>query len=220
MTIHSNPASEVSLVRALLDAGGVAKTADEGQTAFRWQGHPRAFVLITRGTLIVHFRTKDRQVPWAECRASAGQDCMPVTAAILSEREITVRARCSDLTTWIELSPNRLVLLVHGDMDFRRALFATHARRLPTFFAKISTKNGPSLDNRLADWLLCHATGREVIATHGDIARDLLTAREVVSRRLRDFASKGWIVQQRGRIHIDAPAALARVSRGCFSLVG
>ena len=117
-----------------------------------------------------------------------------------------------------ELSPNSLVLLVHSDMAFRKALFATHAKRLPTFFAKISAKDGLSLDNRLADWLLCHAKGREVVATHGDIAKDLLTAREVVSRRLREFATKGWIIQQRGRIHIDAPAALTRLSRECFSL--
>lgn len=218
MSIHPDLGQHASLARAVLDAGGVRKSADEGQTAFRWQGHPRAFVLITRGKLTVHFRTKGRQVPWAECRASVGQDCMPVTAAILSEREITVRAKCVGPTTWIELSPNRLVLLVHSDMAFRQALFATHAQRLPTFFARISTKDALSLDNRLADWLLCHAKGREVVATHGDIAKDLLTAREVISRRLRGFASKGWIVQQRGRIEIDAPAALTRLSKGCFSL--
>lgn len=218
MNIHSNPSRDAPLDRVVLDAGGVVRSADEGQTAFCWQGHPRAFVLITRGKLTVHFRTTGRQVPWAECRASAGQDCMPVTAAILSEREISVRAKCVGPTTWIELSPNSLVLLVHSDMGFRKTLFATHAKRMPTFFAKISAKNGLSLDNRLADWLLCHAKDRVVVATHWDIAKDLLTAREVVSRRLGDFASKGWIIQQRGRIHIDAPAALTRLSKGGFSL--
>ena len=64
-----------------------------------------------------------------------------------------------------------------------------HAKRLPTFFARISVKNGLSLDNRLADWLLCHTQGREAVATHREITADLLTAREVISRRLRDFAS-------------------------------
>ena len=218
MNIQANPSQGFPLARAVVDAGGVVKSTNEGQTAFRWQGYPRAFVLVTQGKLTVRFLTEGRQMPWAECRASVGQDCMPVTAAILSEQEITVRAKCSESTTWLELSPNSLVLLVHSDMGFRRALFATHARRLPTFFAKVSAKNGLSLDNRLADWLLCHAKDREVVATHEGIAEDLLTAREVVSRRLRDFASKGWIIQQRGRIHIDAPAALSRLSRGCFSL--
>lgn len=218
MNIHSGATTAYSLSQAALDAGGRAKSAEEGQTAFRWQGHPRSFVLVTRGRLTVHFRTRGRQVPWAECRASEGQDCMPVTAAILSEREITVRAKCAEPASWIELSPNTLVLLVHSDMGFRRALFATHAKRLPTFFARVSSRNALSLDNRLADWLISRALSGVVVATHGDIARDLLTAREVVSRRLRDFATKGWIIQERGRIQIDAPAALTRMSRGRFSL--
>jgi CRP/FNR family transcriptional regulator len=217
-SMQDTPVMDFPLEQAVLDAGGLPRSGEEGQTAFRWQGHPRAFVLVTRGRLTVHFRTRGRQVPWAECRAAQGQDCMPVTAAILSEREITVRAKCTEPCRWIELSPNSLVLLVHGDMRFRRALFATHAQRLPTFFAKISSRSVLSLDNRLADWLLSHARAGEVIATHGEIAKDLLTAREVVSRRLRDFATKGWIIQERGRILLDAPAALGRLSKGCFCL--
>lgn len=218
MTTAGQVSDRFSLQHAVLDAGGVLTSADEGATAFRWQGHPRAFVLLTEGKLTVHFRTRGRQVPWAECRATAGQDCMPVTAAILSGREITVRATCNAYCEWIELSPTSLILLVHGDMAFRRALFATHARRLPTFFARLSSKNSISLDCRLANWLLNHALSGEVSATHGEIANDLMTAREVVSRKLRDFAMKGWIVQQRGLIRLDAPAALARLSRGTFSV--
>ena len=207
-----------SLERAIVDAGGVVRTAPEGAIAYRWQGLPRAFIFVKSGKLSVQFRTKDRQVPWAECRAADGQDCMPVTAAILSERTISVRAVCMSPTTWIELSPTALVLLVHGSPAFRHALFAGHARRLPTFFARISTKNAMRLDQRIADWLLSHASAYEVRATHSDIATDLLTAREVVSRKLKDFAQKGWIEQRRGVILIAAPAALARVSKGVFSM--
>ena len=204
----------VSLRQTVLDAGGVCRSAGHGRTAFRWQGHPRAFVLLTTGRLSVHFRTMGRRVPWAECRATGGQDCMPVTAAILSGREITVRAACAVPCAWIELPPTRLVLLVHEDIAFRRALFGTHARRLPTFFARISSKNVVRFEHRLAEWLLSHARCGEIAATHSEIADELLTAREVVSRKLRTFASKGWIVQRRGRIRIAAPAALARLSGG------
>lgn len=209
-----------SLAQAVLDAGGVRKSAAQGETAFRWQGRPRAFVLLETGKLTVHFRTKGRQVPWAECRATEGQDCMPVTAAILSDREIAVRAFCTAPCTWIELSPTSLVLLVHGNLEFRCALFTAHAKRLPTFFSRISSSNAVSLDRRIADWLLSHAHSGEVVATHTEIAADLLTAREVVSRKLKDFATRGWIVQERGRIRLDAPAALSRLSRDAFSVCG
>lgn len=207
-----------SLERAIIAAGGVIRSGPESAVAYKWQGLPRAFIFVTHGKLSVQFRTKDRQVPWAECRASEGQDCMPVTAAILSERAISVRAVCMAPSTWIELSPVALVLLVHGSTEFRHALFAGHAKRLPTFFARISTKNAVGLDQRIADWLLSHACGNEVRGTHSDIAADLLTAREVVSRKLKEFATKGWIAQRRGSIQIEAPAALSRVSKGVFSM--
>jgi CRP/FNR family transcriptional regulator len=219
LTRHNAPeGTRYSLENAIIDAGGIIRSAPEGAIAYRWQGLPRSFIFVKTGKLSVHFRTKDRRVPWAECRATDDQDCMPVTAAILSERAISVRAVCMAPSTWIELSPTSLVLLVHGQPEFRRALFAGHARRLPTFFARISTKNAVGLDQRIADWLLGHATENEVHATHLDIANDLLTAREVVSRRLKDFASKGWIEQRRGCILIEAPAALTRVSKGVFSM--
>lgn len=206
------------LTQTIVDAGGVIRTAPEGVVAFSWQGLPRAFIFVISGRLSVQFRTKDRPGPWSECRASAGQDCMPITAAILSERAIPVRAVCMALSTWIELSPMVLVLLVHEQPDFRHALFAGHIQRFSTFFARISTKNVLALDQRIADWLLSHARANEVRATHSDIAMDLVTAREVVSRKLKGFASKGWIAQQRGCILIEAPAALSRVSRGVFSM--
>lgn len=208
---------QLALTQAIIDAGGVLRTAPEGAVAFRSQGLSRAFLLAKSGRLSVQFRTKDRRVPWAECRAAGGQDCMPVTAAILSGRAIPVRAVCMTPATWIESSPMALVLLVHVQPDCRHALFGGQAKRLATFFARISSKNALGLDQRIADWLLRHARANEVRATHTDIAFDLLTAREVVSRQLEKFASKGWIAQQRGCLLIEAPAALSRVSRGVFS---
>lgn len=212
------PQSPFSLEQAILHAGGVPRAAPAGAIAYRWQGLPKAFVLVTSGMLSVQFRTRDRYAPWAECRAAGRQDCMPVTAAILSARTISVRAVCLAPTRWLELSPLSLILLVHSDRAFRHALFAGHAERLPTFFARISAQNTATLDQRIADWLLDHAQDNAVCTTHSDIAAGLLTAREVVSRKLRSFASKGWISQRRGHIQIEAPAALARVSRGVFSL--
>lgn len=217
MTTERQRSDARHMQQAVLNAGGVLKSAKEGETAFRWQGHPKAFVLLTVGKLTVHFRTRARQVPRAECRAMQGQDCMPVTAAILSNREIAVRATCTAPCRWIELSPTSLIFLVHGDMAFRSALFATHAQRLPTVFAHLFSRNVVKLDCRLAEWLLEHARSGDVLATHAEIASDLMTAREVVSRRLRDFATKGWILQNRGFIRLDAPAALARLSRGAQS---
>jgi CRP/FNR family transcriptional regulator len=206
------------LLQAVVDAGGVLRSGMQGATVCRWQGQPRAFLFVTSGRLSVHVRTWNRRAPWAECGVSGGEDCMPVTAAILSERAIMLRAVCASASTWLELAPAKLVALLHDRPDFRRALFAGHAERLPSFIARVSARRAVSLDRRIAGWLLAHAEVRTVRATHADIAEDLLTAREVVSRNLGDFAAKGWIEQRRGCIRIEAPAALSRVSRGQYSL--
>lgn len=206
------------LGKALMEAGGVVRCAPVGAVAFRWRGLSRAFIFVQSGKLSVQFRTSDRQLVWAECRAASGQDCMPVTASILSRRPITVRSVCMEASTWIELSPLALVHLVHEQPEFRHALFAGHSSRLPAFFARISALNALGLDQRIAEWLLRHGRANEVRATHAEIANDLLTAREVVSRKLKQFALKGWIAQHRGCIHIEAPAALSRVSRGVFPI--
>ncbi|WP_459012015.1 Crp/Fnr family transcriptional regulator [Roseivivax sp. CAU 1753] len=214
MTQHARSTAGAALAQALRDAGGVEARMEPGQTAFRCHGMPQAFVFVTEGKLKVHFRTVERQVPWAEYRAAAGQDCMPVTAAILGGCDIRVPATCTTPCVWIALPPAELVRLAHSDPGFQKALFATHAARLPTFFARLSSRNTIGAERLLADWLPGHASEGLVLATHGDIARDLLTAREVVTRRLQDFAAKGWILQERGRIRLDAPAALRRLSRG------
>ncbi len=206
----------LTLERAVRTVGGIARRAAAGQTVFSWQSQPKAFVLLTSGKLTVQFRTRGRRVPWAECRATGGEDCMPVTAAILSGRDIDVRAVATAPCSWIELPPADFMTLVHGPAGFRRALFAQHARRLPHFFARITSKNAVTLDQRIAEWLLGHAKSGQVAATHDAIAADLITAREVVSRRLRDFARKGWIVQRRGTIDLVAPGAMSRLSRNAF----
>jgi CRP/FNR family transcriptional regulator len=203
-----------TLVKAVFDAGGKLHSAEAGKTAFRWTGRPCAFVLLRSGKVSVRFRTTRPALPWAECRAIRGQDCMPVTAAILSDADITVRATCLERTSWIELAPSSLVLLVHGNPDFRRALFAQHALRLPAFFARISEDGAGPNDQRLATWLMTHAVDGILKATHGQIAADLITAREVVSRQLKSFADKGWIEQGRGSIVVAAPSAIWRVARG------
>lgn len=199
---------------AVLDHGGVVQHRQTGAMAFDWQGASRAFMLVRSGRLSVQYLTRSKAQSWAECRASGGLDCLPVTAAILSGHKINVRATCLQPTSWIELEAEVFTELVAQDTGFRQALFSLHAARLPVLFRRVSGEGVNSNDQRLAAWLIAHAVNGQVTATHGVIAADLLTAREVVSRRLKGFAVKGWISQQRGRTVIEAAGALSRVARG------
>ncbi|MFP4328543.1 MAG: Crp/Fnr family transcriptional regulator [Paracoccaceae bacterium] len=181
-----------------------------GDIAFEWEGLPRRFVLLTQGSIRVRFRTRDRRVPWAECRAFGGQDCMPVSASILARSEIAVRAVCLQPSRWLALPPDRFRCLVNENTAFRRALFEQHAARLPAFFARTSAPSGLSTVQRLAEWLLGNADEDRIDVTHQQIASELVTVREVVSRNLKRFVESGWIEQGRGWIRVVHPEALSR----------
>jgi len=66
------------------------------------------------------------------------------------------------------------------------------------------------MDSRLAAYLVRQAGQRQkvVTTTHGEIAAELGTSREVVTRILSDFEGDGLIATSRGRIRIRRPDAL------------
>lgn len=72
------------------------------------------------------------------------------------------------------------------------------------------------LDRRLADYLLerCPDAGTEVRVTHEQIAADLSTAREVVSRLLRDFERRGAVSLGRGKVVVRSTEKLG-AARTC-----
>ena len=68
------------------------------------------------------------------------------------------------------------------------------------------------IDARTAGYLLKFAEGKDnaVNATHREIADELGTSREVITRILKDFESRGLIETQRGRILVLRPAELEK----------
>ena len=65
------------------------------------------------------------------------------------------------------------------------------------------------MDVRLAERLLALAGDfKEISATHHDLAKELGTAREVISRILNDFHKRGLVEQSRGRITLTDKAGL------------
>ena len=68
-----------------------------------------------------------------------------------------------------------------------------------------------SADRRLAKFLLTESArtaSDEIRLTHEETAQYLGTAREVVSRLIREFSQEGLVQTSRGRIHILNRAAL------------
>jgi CRP/FNR family transcriptional regulator len=72
-----------------------------------------------------------------------------------------------------------------------------------------------SMDKRVASELIeqrAMVQSDEIIITHDEIARNLGTAREVVSRMLKYFQNEDWITQSRGKVFIKNSSALLELS--------
>jgi CRP/FNR family transcriptional regulator len=95
---------------------------------------------------------------------------------------------------------------------FRKFVFSSISKRLKDITQTVERIAFEPIEVRLADNLLMRKddTGR-VEATHLDLARDLGTAREVVSRHLERMAQKGFVQTSRGAVQIIDETALRRL---------
>jgi CRP/FNR family transcriptional regulator len=100
--------------------------------------------------------------------------------------------------------------MVEEDRSWRGFVFGLYSRRLEMMLTLVEEVAFQHVDTRLAAFLHAHgADSRGVVGrTHGEIASELGTSREVVTRILRDFEAEGLVATRRGRIEILRPAAL------------
>jgi CRP/FNR family transcriptional regulator len=101
---------------------------------------------------------------------------------------------------------------VDSDEAVRRFVFETVTQALVDVTSLLEDVVFRSMDSRLAALLLAHVDADGVIAMrHEDIAAELGTAREVVSRLLETFEKRGAVRRSRARIEIRDDALLRQL---------
>lgn len=151
-------------------------------------------------------------------RVEPGESCILTASCILSHRpfpafavaDTGIRARLVSASTvrrWMNREP-----------VWRRYVFDLVAGRLDTVIATLEEVAFRRLDTRLARLLLEESEtedGRRTLrATHKRLAADLGSAREVVSRLLKDFEQEGFVKLERSLVRIVDPVGLRRVGHG------
>lgn len=116
----------------------------------------------------------------------------------------------AEVATEVVLLPAAALREWVGTSDVvRRFIFETMARTLVEVASLLVDVAFRSMESRLALLLLQHVDTRGVISMrHEDIAAELGTAREVVSRLLEAYERRGAIGLSRGRIEIHDDAVL------------
>ncbi len=97
---------------------------------------------------------------------------------------------------------------------FRRFVFNAFSARITDLFRVIDEIAFARMDVRLAQKLLQLKNAKgDIEATHQQLAVELGTAREVVSRQLNEFQRRGWLKSGRGVISIVQDGALQDLVR-------
>ena len=171
---------------------------------------PDSLLFLLDGTIRVS-QTSDNGRDIVLYRVDAGESCVLTTACMLAEEAYNAEGIAETDITVIVLPKMAFDQLLAEEPAFRNFVFAAYSRRLIDLLRVVDDVAFGRIDVRLADRLLTLVSGdKEIPATHAQIASELGTAREVISRVLHDFQKRGYIAQSRGRIAIlDKPALRA-----------
>lgn len=103
---------------------------------------------------------------------------------------------------------------VAGDSGFRRWIFASYGARLADLVLLVEDLLVSDLDGKLCRLLLDRSAADPVIAaTHAALAAELGSAREVVSRHLKDLERQGIVRLARGAVTVVDRTHLANRAR-------
>ncbi|MGA2641740.1 MAG: Crp/Fnr family transcriptional regulator [Spirochaetia bacterium] len=143
-------------------------------------------------------------------RIQRGESCVLSATCILNGGGFPAIAEAEGDTEVVLLPARLLARLVEDNPQWRRFMFDLYAKRLESMLTLVEEVAFRHMDLRLAAYLVRQAGQRQkvVTRTHGEIAAELGTSREVVTRILSDFEAGGLIGTARGRIRIHRPDAL------------
>ncbi len=194
----------------VLDEQAVLAQVPAGTTLFE-EGQPcRGFPMVLRGNVRVA-----RGSPGGRSlelyRVGPGELCVVSTSCLFGTQALTAHGQATEATTLVLLSPAGFDRWVALD-DFRRYVFGIFADRLADLMSLAEAVAFQRLDQRLAGALL--GRGEVLHATHQQLADELGTVREMVTRLLKRFERSGWVALSRERIHVVDASALRSLSAG------
>ncbi|MDP2561599.1 Crp/Fnr family transcriptional regulator [Psychrobium sp. 1_MG-2023] len=187
-----------------------------GTTLFRQGDSCQQYVFIKSGGVKVFTRSENGR-ELVLYRIKPNESCTLTTSCLLGDAFYPAEAVTeSDVVAYV-LSKPAFLSELNRSSQFRAAIFNSYAQRLKDVISLISEVNFSRIDARLAKFLLTQCENNQLNITHQQLATELGSAREVVSRHLKEFEKRGWVRLSRGIIVLDDKEALRAL--GEFHLI-
>ncbi|MFN4063674.1 helix-turn-helix domain-containing protein [Azoarcus communis] len=150
-------------------------------------------------------------------RVTPGETCIISSSCLLGSADYNARG-VTEADTRLMMLPKPVFDRLLADPAFRDFVFHLFAERIADLMQLIEEVAFQRLDQRLASLLL--GKGRVLHITHQQLADELGSVREFVSRLLKGFAAQGLVRLAREQIEILDAGGLRRIASGTDSAQG
>ncbi len=185
---------------------------EAGRAVFRPGQACSAFLIVIQGSVKVSTVTESGR-ELLLYRVGPGETCVLTTACLLAQSDYDAEGVTESATEALAVPRPLFEELLAQSPGFRRFVFSSYGERLRDLIGLVQEVSKRHVDRRLARFLCDRAAG-PIAMTHQEIATELGTAREVVSRLLKQFAGEGLVEIERRHIVVADKARLLRLSQG------
>ncbi|MBS3785219.1 MAG: Crp/Fnr family transcriptional regulator [Gammaproteobacteria bacterium] len=135
-------------------------------------------------------------------RLKTGGVCPLSLACLFGSGRYDAEAIAEEDSHVLLLTGSTVERLIDEDPTFRRYVLESYGERMRTLMGVVEEVAFGRVSERLAERLLSIQRDCVVNATHQTLAAELGTAREVISRLLKDFERKGLVRLERGKVEL------------------
>ena len=170
-----------------------------GAYVLRLAGQSRVYKMSSSGREILLYRV------------GSGETCVLTTTCLLGSSDYPASTIVEEPIRDVIVPANAFNQLMVESRVFRRFVMQNYGALISDLIVLLDEVAFHNLDVRLAK-LLLEEPSTQINRTHQQLAAELGTAREVVSRQLKRFEQKGWVTLGRGHVEILDKAALEKLS--------
>lgn len=195
----------------LLDDANIVSLA-QNSTVFHQGDACKNYLIVLAGKVKVFTRAENgREI--VLYRLTQGDSCVLTTSCLFGRKNYPAEGETETDVVALAIPAMPFNDVLQTSTIFRQMVFSSFSSHLSDLITLVEEVAFGKIDIRLARHLLEHCDDNHILtATHQNIATELGTAREVVSRQLKDLESKGYIKINRGNLSINNPEALKKIS--------
>jgi CRP/FNR family transcriptional regulator len=193
-------AKSARIVEAPIGTIGYREGTPCGAYVMRLAGQSRVYKMSTGGREILLYRV------------SAGETCVITTTCLLGNSDYPASTIVEEPIRDVLIPASAFQQLMIDSPIFRKYVMTNYGALISDLIVLLDEVAFHSLDARLAKVLIDVKTST-IIRTHQQIADELGTAREVVSRQLKRLEQKGAVSLGRGHVEIINRIMLEKIAQ-------